>query len=567
MERFNGRIWDWIWLLAWGVASSLWCLSAATQVGATFDEPIDVANALTFWRTGSHHELIRLGAMPLPMDMSALPIRIWELWQGQPIDMRHGDQSFALWLSRLGVLPFWWLLLYYGWRMGHSLAGCWGGRLTVALLASEPNFLAHACLATKDIAISACLVALVYHFRTGRDCGWWRRVGLPGFWFGMALLSKASAVVFGPLALIAVEVERLLRQAPAEGRSWREWWRVLAPGRRDMIQAGLVGLVLMFVYCGSDWKPERSFVAWAHKLSPGFGSSVMVWLADHLCIFSNAGEALVRQVTHNVRGHGTFVIGHAYPRSVWYYFPVALSIKLTLTFLFLPLVVVLLRPRALTNWACIAAGLLLLYSLRCNVQIGIRLMLPAVALAAAGVSAAVVRAWQESPSGWRRQLLRGAAVVGIAWASLASVRVWPDALCYTNELWGGTAKGYLRLTDSNYDWGQGLKGLAAWERRHHLDTLDVWYFGTDPIIETLPIHPVAFHDPTASPEDLLARSRGRYLAVSTTLLYGPYTLDEPAASVVARLKARRPVDRTQTYLIYDFTEPVAISAAPGSGGS
>src|SRR5260370_10353362 len=104
MERANGRIWDCLWLLAWGVASSVWCVTAAAEIGATYDEPIDVANALDFWRTGSHYQLLRLGAMPLPMDVSALPLSLWERWQGAPINVRQGDQSAALWLARLGSL-------------------------------------------------------------------------------------------------------------------------------------------------------------------------------------------------------------------------------------------------------------------------------------------------------------------------------------------------------------------------------------------------------------------------------------------------------------------------------
>ena len=63
-----------------------------------------MANALDFWRTGSHYQLLRLGAMPLPMDVSALPLSVWERWQGVPINVRRGDQSAALWLARLGAV-------------------------------------------------------------------------------------------------------------------------------------------------------------------------------------------------------------------------------------------------------------------------------------------------------------------------------------------------------------------------------------------------------------------------------------------------------------------------------
>src|SRR5262249_24204553 len=36
------RAFDWLWLLVWGLASSVWCVTAACRLGATFDEPLYV---------------------------------------------------------------------------------------------------------------------------------------------------------------------------------------------------------------------------------------------------------------------------------------------------------------------------------------------------------------------------------------------------------------------------------------------------------------------------------------------------------------------------------------------
>src|SRR5262249_37340281 len=135
--------------------------------------------------------------------------------------------------ARAVNLLFWGLLLTYGWLAGRQLAGPWGARLAVAFLACEPSLLAHASLATTDIAVTACLLALVYHFRTGPDRCWVRRAGVPTLWFGASVLAKASGLVFGLLCLFAVEWERLLRQgafhvptpnapSPSKARGTRE---------------------------------------------------------------------------------------------------------------------------------------------------------------------------------------------------------------------------------------------------------------------------------------------------------------------------------------------------------
>src|SRR5262249_44858293 len=131
-------------------------------------------------------------------------------WQGTRLDAVGRLDQLLPW-ARAGTLVFWWLLLLYGRATGRSLAGPWGGRLAVALLACEPTLLGNASLATTDLAVTTRLLALVYHFRTGREAGWLRRVGLPAFWFAAAVLAKASGLVFGPLCMVVVELERVLR--------------------------------------------------------------------------------------------------------------------------------------------------------------------------------------------------------------------------------------------------------------------------------------------------------------------------------------------------------------------
>src|SRR5262249_40876356 len=156
----RAKLWDWLWLLGWGLASSVWCVTAAGQLGATFDEPVYVRRGLEGWRTGSHAGLLRLGAMPLPVAVDTLPLHLWERRHGVELDPVNDLDSLLPW-ARAGTLVFWWLLLVYALRAGRLLAGPWAGRLAVALLACEPSLLAHASLATTDIAVSACLLALV----------------------------------------------------------------------------------------------------------------------------------------------------------------------------------------------------------------------------------------------------------------------------------------------------------------------------------------------------------------------------------------------------------------------
>jgi hypothetical protein len=499
-----GRIWhglahDLVWLLACGFASSVWCLTASRELGATFDEPLYVARGLEHWRTGIVKPLMRLGTMPLPVDLQTFPLYLAERWKGHPWDPVQDLDRILPW-ARAANLAFWWTLLVYGWLIGRCLAGAWGGRLSVAWLSCEPNLLAHAGLATTDVAMTATLLGLVYHFRTGRDCKWPRRVLLPACWFSAAVLAKASGILFAPICLLVCELERVARQGTVLTRCEGSFltrtsalYAQFKPLRRDLAAIGGLGLIFAFAYCGCDWQAEPSFVAWASDQPPGRWRESLLWISEHLHIFSNAGEGLVQQIKHNVRGHGVYLLGHVHHRALWYYFPVLLTIKLTVPLLGMPLVLSLVRPRCLINWALSSAIALLLLSPAFRVQIGIRLVLPIVALAMVGLAAAAVHTWAEGQTPWQRRLLAAGVTASLIWTGTVSSRVWPNALSYVNELWGGTATGYLHVSESNYDWGQGLEELERWRQQQGEPNMTVWYFGADPSIKRIPVRELPLH--------------------------------------------------------------------------
>lgn len=565
--RRGARWHDWLWLLMCAALSSVWCLTTARQIGATFDEPIYIERGLEGWRTGSHHGLIRMGTMPLPAEVQTLPLYLAERWRGRPWDL-NADCTTVLTAARAGNLPFWWLLLFCGWRMGRSLAGDKGGRLAVAVLACEPNLLAHASLATTDIAVTACLLLFALHYRNGRSATVLNRIVVPGGCLGLALMAKASAIVFGPLIMFGCYVAGRRHPAADNGTTFREPLREFVA---DGLRIGLVSLAVMAVLCGCDWRPLPSFVDWANQLPPGAARSDWLWFAEHLRIFSNGFEGIVRQIKHNASGHGTFLLGEARMGAFWYYFPVVATIKLTLPFLFAPFLLLVVRPRSLWNWAFLVALVLFAFSLTYRVQIGIRMLLPCVGFAVVGLSVAAVEALRVLRSWPSAVLLRGATIAGVGWVAAGTVAAGPNGLCYVNELWGGRRDGYRLVGDSNYDWGQGLRELARWQSRHMSAELDVWYFGTDPALKQLPLREVPFHTlPVQRPEQIRERVGGHYLAVGTSILYG-HGLTESHREAAVYLRTLQPTTRTTTFLIYDFTHEPGPAAhtrhdAPSSRG-
>jgi hypothetical protein len=131
------------------------------------------------------------------------------------------------------------------------------------------------------------------------------------------------------------------------------------------------------------------------------------------------------------------------------------------------------------------------------------------------------------------------------------VSVWPNGLCYTNELWGGTANGYRCLSDSNYDWGQGLKELAKWQEDHEVSDLHVVYYGTDTSLWKLPMRPLIVGHFQLGSDNLPDSARGHILAVGTSILYGSVSENfEDLHALALSVRRLTPVDRTSTFLIY-----------------
>src|SRR5688572_33242559 len=62
--------------------------------------------------------------------------------------------------------------------------------------------------------------------------------------------------------------------------------------------------------------------------------------------------------------------------------------------------------------------------------------------------------------------------------ALALASVYPHTLTFFNVLVGGPRHGSEYLTDSNVDWGQGLKALKAWMTRHEVPRVNLAYFGS-----------------------------------------------------------------------------------------
>jgi hypothetical protein len=526
-----------LWLLAVGVLSSAGIVLAAGRTGPTFDEPFYVPAGLDGWRDGTHTRLLAWGTMPLPADVHTLPLYLWERFGGSPLEF--ADQ---LRIARAANLVFWWLLLWNALRLGTRVGGPWAGRLALVFVASDPNLLGHAALATTDVPLTAVLLGLVCRSLAGG------RVRA-GVWLGAAVLAKASALLYGPVAMLVIEAWRTCEPRP-QGSGGPDDPQPLPCGRGSQVVRSLAGLTLsglvaaavVLLYTGTDARPDGAVARVLAKLPPDVRVRPPLERVAGWPAVPNAAAAVAFQAWQGQAGRGGYLFGEWELGSRWYYFPAALAVKLPLPPMLLAAGLLLLRPQAFLQPPALVALGMLAAVLPAALPLGVRLVFPVVGVGYVALAVAAVRA------GWPRLgAATAAAMVGVAvWA-------WPHGLTFANAAAGGAKRVHKRLGDSNADWGQGLPELARWHDRTGRPPLGVWYFGTDPAIHRPPFNRYPLDEmPVRSGADVKRLVETPYLAVGT----GVFTCDPdrtPAkVAALAWLRRQTPVARTATFLIYDL---------------
>src|SRR5262249_14360497 len=160
------RRFDVAWLLVWAALSSAWCLTASRELSAAFDGTYNLRWGVTSWRGGGHYQVMRAGTIPLPPDVPYPPIHWWARARAHGFDVENSIEDFHAILpyARIMTLLFWWGLLVFGTLLAQAFGGPWAGRFATVLIATEPSFLGHACLALTDICVTAFVLAFAYHY-------------------------------------------------------------------------------------------------------------------------------------------------------------------------------------------------------------------------------------------------------------------------------------------------------------------------------------------------------------------------------------------------------------------
>ncbi|PWU00283.1 MAG: glycosyl transferase [Terriglobia bacterium] len=437
-------------------------VSTYRSISQTSDESSNLACGMEWLDRGRyelgpfHPPLARIAMSIGPYLYGARSQGLTDRWkEGNAVLNSARRYARTLTLARIGILVFFLLATTCVWLWSRRLLGDWGGVAAVFLFTNIPPVLAHAGVATSDMAIGAGVVTAAYAFLLWRDEPTYGRSVLLGVAIAVAFLSKFSSVVLLPACMLTILL--------LGGRGFR-------PRARAVLAAVLVAGLLI-------WAAYRfSFGRMTEHVAEDAAGQGGVWSR----IPSSWLRALERapvpapqildgfwQVhNHMDGGHAAYLLGQNSTRGWWYFFPVALGLKTPLGLLILAaagyfaLAREKLRKFDWRAWAPAMLALVVLFvCMPSTLNIGVRYALPLYPMLAIAAATGTVYLF-------RRRAGRVLAVILLLWTAASSMAAHPDYLAYFNEIGGRRPERFL--VDSDLDWGQDMKQLAAALKQRHV---------------------------------------------------------------------------------------------------
>ncbi len=390
--------------------------------------------------------------------------------EGRAVLHYGGNFDRMLALARLGILPFFWLAALVVYLWARRSFGEPAALFATLCFTMFPAALAHAGLATTDMpataSIGAAFLAMLFWLEKPAPA----RSLLFGAALALAVLSKFSSLAFLPSAAVAALAGYVLIRRPGfKSHMEAQRVRLAPPGESETVSRRTPFRTRSPVSIGLHARSAPIVAAIA---------ALLIWAGYRFHFAGVPAPELwqgIRDVIgHNHTGHPGYLLGRYGEQGWWYYFPVAIAFKTPLALLALIGVGAAVcwsrrseRDGAYLTPLTYSLGILVFVAAFGHINLGIRHILPVYI--AFSVIAGVGAQWL-----WRSSVAARAILAGLLiWFAASSALSHPDYLAYFNVLAGSQPEKIL--VDSDLDWGQDMKRLAA-----RLKQLDVQELAFDP---------------------------------------------------------------------------------------
>ena len=505
---------------AFALAFFLQGLFGSLGKSLTWDEPVFIASGYSYLTRDDFR--MNIEAPPLLQHLHALPLLNMQLkpvsetdplWQqgehilfSRKFLLENGDRIREIALrARLPILLIGTCLVLAVAFWGRRLYGPTPALAASALAAFSPNLIAHAKLATTDLGCTAAMFLSVFTCYQAIEKNTHTSWFLCGFVTGLALLTKFTALLLGPIYLVLGGMFYFQKRISF----------------RHLLRGAFIVTMLSILTIGAGYNLTFNLSLYFEGLSK---------------IYSNARP-----------GYLFYLHGELSETPWWYYYLATLYLKVPLPVLVLvalSLFYLFKTSQHRDTALVLLIPILVILIATCFDQsnLGLRRILPVLPFlflfCAHSLAAATHR------------LIPYITIALIILTAIETLSVYPHHLTYFSRLVGGPEKGLHCLDDSNIDWGQDLPALAKWQKAHpEVNTLKLEYFGT------LPSHLYGVKAQEMSDPEILHPQPGTY-AISTHSLIWFRKLKKkyPIKGDIDWLTRYKPIAKIGSIYIYQFPQ-------------
>ena len=465
----------------------------ATRTSSTVDESPHILAGHRHWQCGDfginpeHPPLLKLLATA-PLNFQTLVEPPWDCGSkltskqesflyGSKFISQNGVDAIVV-PARLSAALMSLLLAALVFAAAWQMFGRWEALTALALLAFEPNLIAHGTLVTTDMALTATAFGAVFAlYRFCQKPNVFRFI-LVGLAIGLMLAAKHSAVIFVPtlfVLLIAHTIffrrketslpKQVLRQTAAFAGFFLNGLTLLWAFygfRYQSIPGGGENPISIENYIRANVRRPEVADSFSAKLVASvnqtriFPESYVVGLADVIAWGSR----------------NAIIFDRNYPTGQWFYFPLAFIVKSSIALLLL-LPLGLLFPffnrekRREMMFLLVPPLLFLAVSLTSKLNIGVRHILPVYGFFIVASAVGAVRL------GRRFYIFRYVLIALLLFHAMTAWRTAPNYIAFSNDFWGGTDNTYRVFRGPDVEWGQNMKLVSEYLARENVK--DCWF--------------------------------------------------------------------------------------------
>jgi hypothetical protein len=358
----------------------------------------------------------------------------------------------------LGFLVFFWSKQVYGSA---------GGLLALFLYAFHPVIIGNSVLITPDLCLTAFSTLTMYFFWRYRNAPSFKGALLTGGALGLTLLSKYSAILLVVGLLFLVILFAVMRRFHRETST--RFWQF-----RHLLLIFVAALLVVnagYLFTGS-FQPLKG---------GAYHSALVHWFANTGVLRSipmplPRAYVLGMDLQHSVIENGfiCYLMGITAQRGWIYYYIVAFFLKAPVVFIVL-LLLTTIKGRDRLQWMLLVPIIIFpLYFSVFRLSRGVRYILPIYPLLCIWIGQLALLAKGLS---WKPLMKLGVMLL-LAWYAAGSVWIAPHYTAYVSEIAGGPDNGLNLLFESDFDWGQDLKGLSSYLNEKKIDRIKLGYFST-----------------------------------------------------------------------------------------